>query len=46
MENLCNNEWEESKLECDECKMKEQCKECDEDRICCNCELDCDEREE
>ena len=41
-----NREWEESELECNECKMREQCKECDEDRICCNCDLDCDDREE
>jgi len=50
MENLCkkNNEQEiqESKLECDDCNVREQCKECENDRVCCNCDLDCDDREE
>jgi len=50
MENVCkkNNELEiqESKLECDDCNMREQCKECENDRVCCNCDLDCDDREE
>ena len=50
MENVCkkNNELEiqESKLECDDCNMREQCKECENDIVCCNCDLDCDDREE
>ena len=48
--NVCkkNNEPEiqESRLECDDCNMRDQCRECENDRVCCNCDLDCDDREE